>query len=166
MLKLLHLTTVVSSVLFSFLPGMGSGYPRLANAQSQVVQQLQTESLVCYMQTADGQTVNLTALCIQKPVPSVSPPRLSAADSEAAKMPISGVRYDGNFFTGQVTNQTGDTVQDVKVNYEVRDRQGNVIDNGFISVQPSTLPPGRSASFSGMTMKGATVQPTFVEWGD
>jgi hypothetical protein len=166
MLKVWRLTTVFSSVLFPFLPGIGLGYPKFVDVKSQVVAQVQRNSLVCYMQTADGQTVDLTTLCGQQSLPTVSPPRLSAAASETTKMPISDVRYDGNILSGQITNQTGDTVQNVKVNYEVRDRQGNTIDNGFISAQPSTIPPGGSASFSGMTVKGATVQPTFVEWGN
>jgi hypothetical protein len=57
-------------------------------------------------------------------------------------MPISSVKYDGNLLEGRVTNQTGDTVQNIKVNYEVRDRKGNLIDNGFILAQPATVPPG------------------------
>ena len=166
MLRVWHLTTVCSSVLLSLFPGMGWVYPQLADAKSPIVAQAGDNSLICYMQTNDGKTLNLTALCGQQTTPIVSPPRLSAAASEAAKIPISNVKYDSQFMSGQVTNQTRNTVQDVKVNYEVLDNQGNLIDNGFISAQPSTIPPGGSASFRGMTVKGAKVQPTFVQWSD
>ncbi|HAA28628.1 MAG TPA: hypothetical protein DCE56_14250 [Cyanobacteria bacterium UBA8553] len=165
-MKFWYLTAIVFWMLLSFLPGIGLGYPRLTDAKSQVVAQSRDNSFVCYMQTPDGTTVNLTNLCGLQPTSTVNPARVSAADAEAIKMPISRVRYDGNFLSGRVTNQTDDTVQGVKVNYEVRDRKGNLIDNGFIDAQPSTIPPGGSASFSGMTVKGAKVQPTFVDWSN
>ena len=166
MLKSWYLTAIVFSMLLSFFPEIGLGYPRLADAKSQVVAQSRDDSFACYIQTSDGTTVNLTALCGAQSTSTVSPARVSGADAEAGKMPISSVRYDGNFLSGRVTNQTGDTVQGVKVNYEVRDRKGNLIDNGFIDAQPSILSPGESASFSGMTLKGAKVQPTFVDWSN
>ncbi len=158
------LTLVASSVLLSFLPGIGLGCPRLAEAKSLIVAELQKDESVCFMQTTDERTVNLTALCGAQSIPVATPSKLSEADSEAAKMPLSGVGYDGKSLSGQVTNQTGDTLQNVKVNYEVLDSRGNVIDNGFIYAQPSTIPPGGAASFSGITVKGAKVQPTFVDW--
>ena len=151
MLKLGRLTTIISLLLLSFFTA------------SRLAAQSPTDSLACYMQTADGRTVNLGDLCKQN-TPSINPQKLSAVDAEAARMPISSVKYDGNLLEGRVTNQTGDTVQNIKVNYEVRDRKGNLIDNGFILAQPATVPPGASASFSGVTAKGTKVQPTFVEW--
>lgn len=159
MLRAWCLTLVASSVL----PEIGLGYAWMAEAKSLVVA-LQKDESVCFMQTTDERTVNLTALCGSQSIPVATPLKLSGADSEAAKMLISGVGYDGNSLSGQVTNQTGDPVQNVRVNYEVLDSRGNVIDSGFIYAQPSTIPPGGSASFSGITVKGAKVQPTFVEW--
>ena len=164
MLRGWYLILVASYVLLSFLAELCLGHPRLAAAKSLVVAEFQKDESVCFMQTRDGRTVNLTALCGSQSVPAVSPPKLSAADSEAAKMPLSSVGYDGNSLSGQVTNQTGDTVRNVRVNYEVLDSQGNLIDNGVIYARPSTIPPGGSASFSGITVKGAKVRPTFVEW--
>lgn len=37
--------------------------------------------LVCYMQTSDGRTINLTSLCGSRPLPSPAPATASAADS-------------------------------------------------------------------------------------
>jgi hypothetical protein len=165
MLRVLHLTLVVCGVLLSFLVRIDLGNARITDAKSQLVAQSTDNSPVCYMQTPDGNTVDLRALCGQGSTPSVTP-RPSAVESEATKMAITEVRYEGNSLSGRVTNQTGNTVQGVKVNYEVRDRKGNAIDNGFIYAQPSTIPPGGSASFSGKTEQGAKVEPTFVEWGN
>ncbi len=165
-IKIWSLTTVISSVVLSFLPGINLGYPQSVQAKSEVIAQLQADELVCYMQSADGRTVNLTALCGQPSTPSFSPPKLSAVVSESAKTPLSNVSYSGNLLSGQVTNRTKNTVQDVKVNYEVLDSQGNAIDIGFIYAEPSTIPPGGTASFSGITVKGAKVQPTFIDWSN
>lgn len=165
MLRVLHSAPVICGVLLSFLVAMDLGNARITEAKSQLVAQSTDNSPVCYMQTPDGNTVDLRALCGEESTSTVTP-KASAVESEATKMPITEVRYEGSSLSGRITNQTGNTVQGVKVNYEVRDRKGNAIDNGFIYAQPSTIPPGGSASFSGKTEQGAKVEPTFVEWGN
>lgn len=85
---------------------------------------------------------------------------------DPSKLPISNVRYTGNLLSGQVSNDTGKPITAVRVNYEVLDRNGNVIDSGYIEAQPFVIPPGGSATFQGYVSGGARVQTTFVESSD
>lgn len=110
------------------------------------------------MQTADGSTLNLNALCA-KPTPSPSTPNANA------KVAVSNLSYDGNFLTGTVTNQTGQTVNSATVDYQVLDNQGKEIDSGFIKVQGLPIPPGGSAPFhKTLAHPGAKVQTISVDW--
>lgn len=153
-----RLTPLVSSVLLSGLAGISVAFPLMA-AKSEVIAQSQ-DGLVCYMQTSDGRVVNLGDLCGVKP-------SLDGANSEGAKkVSLVGVKSEGNFISGKVTNATGKVVRDVKVNYEVFDSKGNMLDNGVIYTQPPTISPGGSASFSSTTMNGGKVKATFVEWSE
>lgn len=154
-----RLTPLVSSVMLSGLAGIMVGFPLMA-AKSEKIAQSPREGLVCYMQTSDGRTVNLGELCSAKP-------SLDAANSEGAKeVSLVDVKSEGNFISGKVTNATGKVVRDVKVNYEVLDSQGNMLDNGVIYTQPPIISPGGSASFSSKTINGAKVKATFVEWSE
>jgi hypothetical protein len=117
--------------------------------------------LLCYAITS-RQTLNLSKLC-QQTEPSTDSIR-PVENRPTAKVAISESQYASGRLSGQVTNPTNSPVQNVKVNYEVLDNQGTVIDSGFISVQSGTIAPGRSAAFSGETIAGSQVRVTFAEW--
>lgn len=147
---------------FSFLLlGIVLSFPLVANANSSMPNS-EVDIPLCYVETADGRTLNLTALCGPQPE-EVSTPQNCISDAIAARIPVSQVSYDGNTLTGQVTNQNCKTVNDVKVNYRVLDNQGNQIDNGFLSTQPATVPPGKTAEFGGTVVSGSKADVTHIE---
>ena len=110
----------------------------------------------CYMRTTDGKTVDLGKLCENK-TPSRTSQSCIAGSNIAAKVSINNVNYDGIFLSGQIINQGCKIVKNIKVNYEVLDELGNLIDNGFIYTQPVAVEPGKSATFRGEVVAGAKV---------
>ena len=69
MLRLFRLTAVSSSLLFLFLPeiALTSPPPILpVTSQFPTVSNSDTDTLVCYMQTQDGQILNLDRLCVKQ----------------------------------------------------------------------------------------------------
>lgn len=154
---------IFSFVLCPFcilVPGILFSRPLPANSNSPSWVISQGDVPFCYMETPDGQSINLGNLCRQESEAA------STCASGAAGMPIANVRYDSNTLTGQVTNRTCNTVQLVKVNYQVLDSQGNEIDNGFIYTQPSVIPQGQTASFGAAIAPGSEVSVTHVEWNN
>jgi hypothetical protein len=119
--------------LSSLLMSPISARPLLADATNMIAQNSSVDEPFCYIKTPDGKTVDLGKLC------------------------------DGNFLSGQVLNQGCKTIKNVKVNYEVLDESGNLIDNGFIYAEPVTLAPGQSATFRGAVVAGAKVQATHAD---
>lgn len=118
---------------------------------------------VCFLETASGQQINLTHLCGQtSPKPAVS----SACSRQVtpAALPLMNVNFDGKLLKGNVKNQSCQTLKYIKVNYEVEDEGGNIIDNGFIYAEPLTLKPGETATFQGAVTAGKVVKPTHLDW--
>jgi hypothetical protein len=117
---------------------------------------------ICYMETTGGQRLNLSYLCGK--VSSPSTPKFSCNQTSNQKVTIKNVNYDGNVFEGTVTNQGCKAVKYVKVNYEVLDEAGTLVDNGYLYAEPTTLEPGMSASFRANITTGTKVNPTHVDW--
>jgi hypothetical protein len=117
---------------------------------------------ICYMETIEGQRLNLSYLCAK--VSSPSTPKLSCNQTSNQKVTIKNVNYDGNVFEGTVTNQGCKPVKYVKVNYEVLDDAGNLVDNGYLYAEPTTLEPGMSASFRANITGGTKVNATHIDW--
>ena len=120
---------------------------------------------VCYLETPDGTIRNLESLCRSQPnAPSnsLSCPR----QNPAIAVQICNVNYDGNSLSGSVTNHSDRRVKNVKVNYQVLDAAGNLIDNGYIAVSESAIAPGASAQFHGIIMAGEMVETTYAEWSN
>lgn len=112
---------------------------------------------LCYIQTPDGRTLNLDNLCRQQSSP------LAPANSKGVQ--ITAVNYDGKLLRGQVTNFTKNPIKSVKVNYEVVDNNGNIIDAGRVDVQSANIPPGGIAFFQeNINYPGANVATTFATW--
>jgi len=154
----LHLTVALSSLLMSPI----SARPLLANATNMIAQNTPVNEPLCYIKTPDGKTVDLGKLCDKQPASGTSQTCIPGANI-SAKVSIATANYDGKFFSGQVLNQGCKTIKNVKVNYEVLDESGNLIDNGFIYAQPVTLAPGQSATFRGAVVAGAKVQATHAD---
>ena len=157
-MKFLHLTVALSTLLISPI----SAHPLLADSTNPVAQNSAFDEPFCYMKTPDGKTVDLGKLCNKQPASGSSQTCITGSNI-AAKVSIAQANYDGNFFSGQVMNQGCKVIKNVKVNYEVLDESGNLIDNGFIDAQPVTLAPGQSAAFRGEVVAGAKVQATHAD---
>ena len=157
-MKFLHLTATLSSLLISSI----SASPWLADSTNTKIQISQIDEPFCYMKTPDGKTLDLGKLCEKPPASGTSQTCLTGAKM-AAKVSIAQANYDGKIFSGKVFNQGCKTIKNVKVNYEVLDESGNLIDNGFIDTQPVTLAPGESATFRGAVVAGAQVQATHAD---
>ncbi len=127
----------------------------------------QLDNPICYMETTEGKTINLVNLCgNQEAIDETKKVACKSEEVKATEIPISNVNYDGNFLTGKVANKSCQTVKLIKVNYQVLDDAGNIIDNGYIYAQPATVEPGKVASFKGNVSPGAKVETTFVEWSN
>jgi len=154
----LHLTVALSSLLMSPI----SARPLLADATNTITQNSSVDEPFCYIKTPDGKTLDLGKLCEKQPASGTSKTCISGSNI-SAKVSIAAANYDGNFFSGQVLNQGCKIIKNVKVNYEVLDESGNLIDNGFIYAEPVTLAPGQSAAFRGPVVAGAKVQATHAD---
>lgn len=107
---------------------------------------------VCYIQTPDGRTLNLSSFCrVRKnqPQPQVA---------------ISSLRYKSDRAIGHVVNNTGKAVSSARVNFEVLDKDGSITETGVTYVDASTLRPGESTSFEASVANGNKVRMTSVEW--
>lgn len=122
----------------------------------------------CYMRNSQGQLINLGKLCGSTPTNTV--PANSCTNNQtqavtAEQLVISRVNYNGNILTGQVKNTSCQPLQNIRVNYQVLDSTGDVIDNGYVIVEPNIINPGNAGVFQG-EMQGAKVETTHLEWSD
>ncbi len=157
-MKILYLTLVLSSLWIS----PTSARLLLADSTNSIAQNSLIDEPFCYLKTPDGRIVDLGKLCEKQPASGTSQTCLPGSNI-AAKVSIAAANYDGNFFSGKVFNQGCKIIKNVKVNYEVLDESGNLIDNGFINTQPVTLAPGESAAFRGAVVAGAKVRATHAD---
>lgn len=67
MLRFLRLTAVISTTLTLVLPEIALTQPQSVISQFPAVPNPDTDMLLCYMQTEDGQVLNLDSLC-KKPM--------------------------------------------------------------------------------------------------
>ncbi|MEG3906973.1 FxLYD domain-containing protein [Microcoleus sp. w1-18aA5] len=154
----LHLTVALSTLLMAPI----SARALIAYSTNTIAQNSEIDEPFCYMKTPDGKTVDLGKLCEKQPSLGTSQTCIPGSNI-AAKVSIAATNYDGNFFSGQVLNQGCKIIKNVKVNYEVLDELGNLIDNGFIYAEPVTLAPGQSAVFRGQVVAGSKVQATHAD---
>ncbi|WP_333153838.1 FxLYD domain-containing protein [Microcoleus sp. B9-D4] len=139
-----------------------SDRPVIAYSTNTIAQNSEIDEPFCYMKTPDGKTVDLGKLCDKQPASGTAQTCIPGSNI-SAKVSIAAANYEGNFFSGQVLNRGCKTIKNVKVNYEVLDESGNLIDNGFIFAQPVTLAPGQSATFRGEVVAGAQVVATHAD---
>ncbi|MDY7007547.1 MAG: FxLYD domain-containing protein [Cyanobacteriota bacterium] len=156
------------TILIPLLHGGVDGQLLQSHKVNIFAQKSEFDNPICYMETTEGKIINLVNLCGDR---DINEAKKVSCKSESEKVkpteiPISNVNYDGNFLTGKVANESCQTVKQIKVNYQVLDDTGNIIDNGFIYAEPSTVEPGKVASFKGNVTPGAKVETTFVEWSE
>lgn len=153
-------------ILSLLLPKVVFSPPLAANTSYPLMRNQDVDIPLCYLEAADGRKLNLAALCGGEPQTAAKKIQDCIQDADPAKIPVSKVRYDGNSLVGQISNQNCKTVKRIKVNYLVLDHQGNQIDNGFLYAQPSTVPPGETATFSGTIVSGSQAQVTHLDWSE
>jgi hypothetical protein len=156
MLKFLHLTAVFSVASILCIAEAGLSHPLSVKSQASGVPNSDTNKLVCYMQTADGRTLNLDSLCRNKPNKATAQPQIVVSD----------VIHEEDYMTGRIVNTTGKTVYHARVNYEVLGENGTVIERGAVYTEPSSLNPGQAAMFETFMPKGRNVRTTSVTWDD
>lgn len=142
MLKL-HLQVVFTTSFILFFPTIALGSSIITNP---------TDEPICYMQTAEGRTVNLSSLCAKK------------AQTQAQQVVLTDVKYEQDSMSGKVVNNSNRIVANPSVNYEVLDHKGQVIERGSVPIQAANLSPGQSASFEAFTEGDTQVRATSVSW--
>lgn len=156
MLKVLHLKIALATASILLIANTAHSQSITVSSQYPLISSSDTDEPVCYMQTAEGTTLNLSRLCETKPKPK--------AQSEVV---ISNVGYEDEFLVGRVVNKSSKTVYQARVNVEVIDENGSVLGRGAVSTEPPNLSPGQTATFQ--TLKppgGKNVRTTSVEWDE
>ncbi len=136
--------TLLATKSATGLPRPNFSYPTASTPEK--------DHLVCYMRTTDGRTLNLARLCTR------SAPR--------SQVVISSVVRRDSMVIGSVANQTGREVQNVKVNYEILDAQGRVIERDAALTEPQSLRPGQTAIFEAIANEGQTIRTVSVNWNE
>lgn len=137
----------IAAVLGLAEVGLGQSVP---NFRFPTVTAEEISGLGCYMQTADGRVLNLHQLC---------------EDSSRPQVVFGEVHAIDNFMLGQVINRTEKRVQNVRVNYEVRNQNNRVIARSSTPVNPTTLNPGQIAGFETVAQSG-TIRATSIAWNE
>lgn len=154
MFKTLTLKSVLVTASIILIGNTASTQPRPLNSKYPVVLKLDTEEPVCYMQTVDGATLNLSRLCETK-------------HKSQSEIVISHVGYEDDLFVGIVVNKSNKFVYQARVNMEMIDENGRVIERGTVSTEPPNLSPGQTAMFQTLRPpSGKSMRTTSVEWDE
>lgn len=150
MLNSLNWTVALATASLLFMTKTAFSQPPTVSYNYPVVPASDTDQLVCYMQTVDGKTLNLSRLCGKK-------------TSVQSQLLLSGVVYEDDNMIGHVINKSSQTVYQSRVNYEVIGENGSVIDRGTLATDPPTLSPGQVGTFQAFLPGGRQVRTTPVE---
>ncbi len=172
MLESLRLIDGFWATLILFIIETSFSGPLAADSYYPVVPSLDIEKLVCYMQTADGRTLNLDTLC-RKQLRADFQTVTSALRAEfqtvtsalraESQLVVSDIKYKGEQMTGSVVNKSDKTLYDAKVHFEFIGKDGKVIDKGVIYTNPPTLSPGQTATLGTYMPSGTKIRITSVE---
>jgi hypothetical protein len=152
-------TAIFCSAWILFIPETAFSCPLTTASKYPVVSNLDTDEPVCYMQTVDGRTVNLSSLCGKK-ISAQS----QAQPQTQPQVVISDVSYNGDYLVTHVVNQTGKTVQNARVTYEFIGKDGSVIESSSTDTDAQTLKPGQTATLQTFMPRGSQVRTTSVTW--
>jgi hypothetical protein len=122
MLTSFHLTATFSALSILFVTETALTLPLTPSSKYPVVLSSDTNKLVCYIQTADGRTLNLDSIC------------KSQLNTQSQTV-ISDVSYDDGHMISRIVNRTDKTVYPARVNYEVLGKDGSVIERGAFSTE-------------------------------
>ena len=150
MLKISHLSAVISAASILWIAETAFSLPSTAIAQYPIEPSSHTDQLVCYMQTADGTTLNLNSLCGKKP-------------SLQSQIVVSDVFHEDDYIIGRVINKSNQTLYQARVNYEALSKNGSVIERGAIAIEPPTLNPGQTGMFETFMPSDIQIRTTSVE---
>ena len=154
MFKVLQLKVTLATASILLIANTAFSQSITVSSQYPVVSNSNTDEPVCYMQTVEGTTLNLSRLCETK---SKSQPEVV----------ISNVGYEEEFLMGRVVNKSSKTVYQTRVNIEVIDDNGSILGRGAISTEPPNLSPGQTATFQTLRPPGSkNVRTTSVEWDE
>jgi hypothetical protein len=152
-----HLIAVLIATSILFVAETAFSHPLTIGDEYPVVSSPDTDKPVCYMQTVDGRTLDLSSLCGKKN---------SAQPQAQSQIIISSVRYNSKQMIGYVVNNTNKTVYQPRVNYELLDENGSVTERGSVPTNEETLSPGQTATFQTSMPGGRNVRTTSVEWNE
>lgn len=161
MLKSFHLTAVLSATWILFIAESTFSRPLTTGDKYPVVPKSDTNKLICYIQTADGRTLNLDSLC--KNQFSIQSQKVTSDASAQSQLVVSDLRYEGNQMSARIVNNTGKTLHNAKVNFDIIGEDGSVIERGSIYTEPKTLSPGQTARINTFMPSGAKVRITYTE---
>ncbi len=150
MLKFFHLTAVLSAASILFIAETALTHPLTTGDKYPVVPSSDTDTLSCYMQTADSRTLNLDNLCRNQP-------------SAQSQVVISDVIHNGERLSGRVVNNTDKIVSRAKVNFEIIGEDGVGIERGAIYTDQQTLNPGQTGTFQAFMPSSLNVRVISVE---
>jgi len=150
MLNSLNWTVALTTASLLFIAKTAFSQPPIVSYKYPVVSTSDTDQLVCYMQTIDGKTLNLSSLCEKK-------------TSVQSQLLLSSVVYEDDNIIGHVINKSSKTVYQARVNYEVIVENGSVIDRGTLVTDPPTLSPGQVGTFQAFLPSSGQVRMTSVE---
>jgi hypothetical protein len=154
MLRALHLKVALATASVLLIAKAASSQTPTVSFNYPVLSSSDTDNPVCYMQTANGTTMNLSSLCGKKP----------KIQSEVV---ISHVGYEDDFLIGHVVNKSSKAVYQARVNIEMIDENGSVIERGTVSTEPPNLSPGQTATFQTLRPpSGKSMRTTSVEWDE
>jgi len=154
MLKAFHVIAVLSATSILFIAPSALTRPiTISNNKYPAVSTSDVDKPVCYMQTLDHRTLDLSRLCEKKA-------------SNQIQLTISDVTREDDFLSGNVVNQSNKTVYQARINYEVIGENNSVIERGAIVAQPTTLTPGQMGIFQTVIPGNRNVRTIFAEGKD
>lgn len=149
----LHLTIALATASILSIAETAASQVATLTSNYSLVPSSNTDQLVCYMQTADGRTLNLDSLCIKKL-------------NEQSQIVITDMTHKNNSLIGRVVNRSNKTVYNARVNYEILDENNSVIERGSISTESPTLSPGQTTIFMTYMPNNRNLRTTSIEWNE
>lgn len=154
MLRVFYIAFLLITASILLMDKTAYSQSQTINSNHSVMSNSDTYEPVCYMETVDGSTLNLSNLCGKKL-------------QNKTEVVISHVGYEDNFLIGRVVNKSSKTVYQARVNVEVIGKNGSVVGRGAISTEPANLSPGQTATFQTLMPNGGNdVRTTSVEWDE
>lgn len=148
MLKISRSTVVFAAIPILIMNVSSLTFASTVNSKYPVTFHSKVNTLICYMTTQDGRTLDLNRLCEKRQV---------------VRIAIVNVAQEGDYITGQVTNKTDKTVYRTRINFNVLDDKDAIVAQQAVVAQPQILAPGQTAKFEIFTPNNHDVRLTSAE---